>query len=362
MLLAPGRIVHRITPLKSGTRISAGFWSTGAASVCFRLGAPGDDGTWRVLSAKPSTEPGLGGYSRYELDFVVPEDVVLGAVGIEAEHAIVDDLEVQVQQLGAAGRAELRRVAHQAFLASHEGFSSDEVLLDDRRNARFLAECRQRLPGVEAADCNWTLLNLRKAGKLKVPISQRRLDALDDYLHAGEIAARHMEDRTGMNVDRVLCDPITRAQFDAIALSACPGVDPYLLRKAALRLRKARRLRPELVVRIADWGRQVVTFPAGKVREDPDLVPERPGIYILRDPSGYLYVGESRDLRARLGTQLDPTDARSVSHYLRTQGITQFTVELHVFDKDSQARRTMVRRAYESELIESRGPRFNIRP
>jgi hypothetical protein len=38
------------------------------------------------------------------------------------------------------------------------------------------------------------------------------------------------------------------------------------------------------------------------------------------------------------------------------------TIELHIFPKTSPARKLTVRRAYESELIRSREPKFNVRP
>lgn len=37
-------------------------------------------------------------------------------------------------------------------------------------------------------------------------------------------------------------------------------------------------------------------------------------------------------------------------------------VEIHSFGRDSRMQEIRVRRAYESELIRSRQPRFNIRP
>ena len=66
----------------------------------------------------------------------------------------------------ASRQAKLRDVVHPAFLTSHEGWSTDEVLLDDQRNHRFLKHCQQQAPEAEPFQCNWTLLNLRKSGAL----------------------------------------------------------------------------------------------------------------------------------------------------------------------------------------------------
>jgi len=259
-----------------------------------------------------------------------------------------------------AGR--LKEVVRQAFRETHQGFSADEILVDDRLNKAFVAACRRELPHVEEATLNRTLLNLRKAGELKVPATRRRVVRHEEYLHAAEIAARLMYDRYGTTMDRVLCDPELRREFDQQAQAVAPDVSAYRLRKAALGLRKARRLRPELAVRVADWGKQVLTLPAAKIAKSPKLVPARPGVYIFRDRSGYLYIGQSSDLQRRLAKHLDRSDRSSLAAYFASRAVEDITVELHVFDPQSKARLAEMRRAYESELIRSRKPRFNIAP
>jgi predicted GIY-YIG superfamily endonuclease len=171
-----------------------------------------------------------------------------------------------------------------------------------------------------------------------------------------------MHDKYAMTTDRVFCDPQLRAEFDRVAQAAAPGVSAYQLRKATLRLRKNRQLKPELIVRVADWGREILTFPAAAIVKSSDVVPTNPGIYIFRDDSGYLYIGESHNLRSRVEKHLDHSDRKSLAHYLWENGNTKITVELHSFDPVSKASDKMVRRAYESELIRSREPRFNIAP
>ena len=139
-------------------------------------------------------------------------------------------------------------------------------------------------------------------------------------------------------------------------------VEPYLMRKAAFGLRKNRRLVPELIVRIADWDRKISVHRAAVLSADPTIIPATPGIYIFRDRTGYLYIGESKDLRQRLTQHLHDSDRQSLANYLRRSGIEQATVEIHAFPKDSRARHVSVRRAYESSLIASRKPKFNLRP
>jgi predicted GIY-YIG superfamily endonuclease len=261
-----------------------------------------------------------------------------------------------------AAKRQLADVVALAFEETHDGWSTDEVVLKDDLNQKFLTKCRAALPDVSDAEFNWTLLNLRKAGKLGAVATKRTRQDHDDYQHAAEIAARFVQDKYEQSIDRLLCDPARRAEFDKVAREVAPDVEAYRLRKAAFGLRKARQLRPELVVRVADWNKQVLTFPAADLAADGKKIPDAPGVYIFRDATGYLYIGESSSLRQRVTQHLDRSDRQSLARYLNDKGNQSITVELHVFDKDSPAKDKMRRRAYESELIRSRKPRFNIAP
>ncbi len=260
------------------------------------------------------------------------------------------------------GDETLDQVVIEAFRAVHDGWSSDEVLLDDDLNAAFIDFCRQRLPDVATVDLNWTLLNLRKAGRLQTPATRTRRMSHEPYLHAAEIAARLLYDQHRQNLDRALCDPELRAAFDRIAGQIAPDVSAYALRKAAFALRKTRRLRPELVTRVADWSRSIDVWPADELLDNPDQIAAGPGVYLFRDRSGYLYIGESSNVRRRIMQHLRSSDRPTLLDYLNRQGIEQLLVEVHSFDPQSAARRTEMRRAYESELIRSRRPRFNLAP
>lgn len=269
----------------------------------------------------------------------------------------------QPSELDADTRREVKDVARLAYVAVYDGWSTDEVLLQDKLNEQYLAECRKRMPDIREFDFNWTLLNLRKAGALKdVRSTKRRRDTHDAYLHAAEIAARFLEDRYKVNTDRVICEPELRAEYDEVARKIAPDAEPYLLRKASFTLRKSRRLQPELVLRVADWKKTVVAHAASLIADKPELIPNGPGVYIFRDGSGYLYIGESSKLRERLKSHLDDSDRQSLASYLKAEGIESVTVEVHAFDPASPARLKPQRRAYESELIRSRKPRFNLRP
>ena len=279
-------------------------------------------------------------------------------------------------------------LVRQAFVEIHAGFSADEVVVQDGLNAAFLNACARlhrrsadRLGDAKevafVAESNRALLNLRKAGGLAgddARTTRRHVDRddappLDLYRHAAEIAARRVTDAHAATLDDVLCDPVLRAAFAAEARKLA-GPVPDLwdddLRRAALSLRKQRRLRPELVVRVADWGRTLGDAPAEALAaafaagEAP--VPAVPGVYLLADAGGYLYIGEAKDLATRLRQHLDESDRTALRHHLLESGLAGVTVEWHAFDPASDARLARFRRAYESDLIASREPRYNVRP
>ena len=258
---------------------------------------------------------------------------------------------------------DIRSVVVQAFAASHSGFSSDEVLLDDQLNRAFVKECQKHLPEESVEKFNWTLINLRKAGKLShIKTTRRKRASTKDYSVIAEIVARSMLDKNSVSIDRLFANPLTRTEFDQKAKKINPEVDLYLVRKAAFQLRKARKLKPELITRIADWGREISDFPINKIKEDPNLIPKQPGIYIFHNESGYLYIGQSENLRTRLSEHFDKSSNLELANYLDNSKLNESFVEIHAFPSDSRAKDVIVRRAYESELIRSRKPKFNILP
>lgn len=256
----------------------------------------------------------------------------------------------------------IKEVVNQAYAKTHDGWSCDEVLLDDTLNKQFIDECRKQLKDASAEDLNWALLNLRKAGQLEAKATKRKAVDTRDIAHIAEIATRNLLDRHRVSTDRIMVKPELRAEFDKLALALAPNIDPYLVRRAAFRLRKTRQLKPELITRIVTWGRQVNSYSADEVQKKPDRISTNPGIYIFRDSTGYLYIGQTDNLRNRLKAHLDESHSHSLKTYLKDQGINQITIETHSFDPKSQAGEVMARRAYESELIASRKPRFNVQP
>lgn len=257
---------------------------------------------------------------------------------------------------------DIRAVVKDAFAQTHQGWSSDEVVLQDDLNQAFIKRCLTDLPDADPAELNWRLLNMRKAGLLDVPTTRSNRKSVTPWKPIAEIVARVLIDKHKVSIDKIMTSPKLRQEFDSGVQGIDADADLYSVRKAAFGLRKQRRLKPELIARIADWGREITTLPLQAVRDDGDTVPELPGIYIFRDQTGYLYIGQSENLRSRLKEHLDQSSNFSLAKYLSDQQHDNVTIELHTFAGDSRAKETMVRRAYESELIASRKPKFNIQP
>ena len=270
---------------------------------------------------------------------------------------------VAAWQTNKAAEVDVAASVTTAFAQTHDGYSTDEVLLQDKLNQAFIAACKKQLPDAGEKELNWKLLNLRKAGKLKDIKTTRRVKSdTSGVTFIAEIAARNVQDKHKASTDSVMADPKLRKLFDQQVKKLSPDADLYLARKSAFQLRKTRRLKPELITRIADWNREINEFPLENVRNDFDQIPELPGIYIFRDATGYLYIGQSADLRERLKEHLDDSSNKGLGKYLVDSGSKKLSIEIHSFPADSRAKDVRVRRAYESELIRSRKPRFNISP
>lgn len=273
------------------------------------------------------------------------------------------DLENPFANWSSKRKKKLESLVDSAFSETHQGYSADEILLDDTLRKKFLASCQQADSNATEFQCCWALLNLRKAGKLSRKSTKRRPAAdLESILPLAESAARSIQDEHNVSTDKMVAHPGLRKQFDDLILNLNSGADLYAYRKAAFRLRKTRKLKPELIVRVADWNKVVLRKLASEFAKNLDSVPKKPGVYLFFDQSGYLYIGEAKNLRDRLKQHLDESDRASLANYFKQNKLSKIQIEIHVFDPQSDGRKVSARRAYESELIRTRNPRFNIRP
>jgi predicted GIY-YIG superfamily endonuclease len=253
-----------------------------------------------------------------------------------------------------------------AFAVTHDGWSVDEVLIRDDLREQFLRECARSSQASRSSGWDKStlvkLIQIRKAGKLDIASTKRQEGDLEGVLPAAEIASRQMVDQHQANIDQWLVDPKLLGEFDSMVQAIAPGTKAYDARKGALQLRKTRRLQPELISRVVDWKREILEMTVEEASRGLSSLPISAGIYIFRDATGYLYIGQSNHLRSRLTKHLQDSDRKSLSAYLKEHGAKEMVLELHVFGDDSPATRKVVREAYESDLIRTRKPRLNIAP
>ena len=205
----------------------------------------------------------------------------------------------------------------EAFAKTNRGFSVDRVVADPILNTDFQMQCdRLSIPGT-AAERNRFLFRIRKSGKLKaagVPTNKRTLfewDYMDAFLYASDIAWRRTSELyADASIDEILCDPRLAETFDKIAMSLADGFTSLEYRWAALKLRKQGSMGRRNAEKLKPKGMGLKRF------KDKDLcalnqfdlidVNPSPGVYAIRDESkrGFLYAGETSNLRARLELQL----------------------------------------------------------
>jgi len=150
-------------------------------------------------------------------------------------------------------------------------------------------------------------------------------------------------------------DPAKATEFDEVAGRIAPGYSPLQYRWAALGLRKAKKLEPELVGRIAPPV-DVVNIRVCDII--PDLLPMSQGLYLFIAADQLLYVGETENLRKRLKKHLDHSDNKGLARWIWEFGIEKLHLEMQMLEDGTESR---VRRALELELIRSRRPIFNVK-
>jgi hypothetical protein len=243
-----------------------------------------------------------------------------------------------------------------AYIETRSGYSADVVIANPDLNERFIRACRERGVADQPVAINLALLQARKTNRLRGLERSKslRINDQDDYKYACEIAARFIERRHQVSLDQILCDPKVAAEFDEIAAKICPGYGSFHYRWAALNLRKARKLKPEV------GGRLIRPEYCTNQKASEVVVaeiPERAGTYLFYNQTCALYVGEACNLYVRLKRHFDHSDNRGLAHWIWAHGTNDLHVEYHVLPEGVSTRQ---RKALEAELISSRRPIFNI--
>lgn len=279
------------------------------------------------------------------------------------------DPTVKIKKLSKESKTQLDQIVQDSYRKHVLPFPSDTVLTDQNRRRSFLDHCMKKKKSLNSLDdlkethfC-WRLLTLRKAGKLPKSTQRKKTpNPTASQRISAEMAARGCEERFSVNLDRILSHPTGRTTFTRLCGVELQSTEATVLLKAALSLRKARRLRPELTRQLIQWKPAIKSQSVEQWESKILSIPDLPGIYIFRDKTGYLYIGEAANLRKRIQTHLNDSDRKSLSTYFGKNDLNRITLDLHIFPKKSPGKKVAVRRAYESELIRSRKPKFNIRP
>jgi excinuclease UvrABC nuclease subunit len=137
-------------------------------------------------------------------------------------------------------------------------------------------------------------------------------------------------------------------------MKLAPGFSSFEYRWAALGLRKRRRLRPEMLVRVVKPKSMNQSSVKDLVIND---IPPLSGLYVFYISNCALYVGETENLRKRIGKHLDHSDNKGLAQWLWGHGTDDLHLEFQVLPTGTSSR---IRKALEVELILSRGPHFNV--
>lgn len=243
-----------------------------------------------------------------------------------------------------------------ALDAASDGYAPDRVVADPEMNAKFLFECSRLGLSESPTKLNHALLNLRKSGQLLGRKSKRTSFANQkDYVFAAEMAVRFLERRDEVSLDDIICDPARASEFDCLVAELAPGYSPLQYRWAALSLRKASRLKPEIISKVI--RPMSVTHCRTDYLTLNDIAGQQ-GLYLFYTNSVTLYVGESENLRNRIAKHLDHSDNKELARWFWQYGQESVHLELQVLPAETPVKH---RRALESELIRSRSPIFNVK-
>ncbi|MEO1497870.1 MAG: restriction endonuclease subunit S [Planctomycetota bacterium] len=188
----------------------------------------------------------------------------------------------------------------EAFRKSHDGWSTDYVVVCPEANARFLDAASRLGIDAPAVAINKYLLNLRKTLKAELPKATRRHrveKGLAPFEFVSEWSVRIVQQRLKQELNRepsldtIFCDPELAARFDEVAARLKNKFSPLDYRWTALKLRKQKRGK----------ARDLVEFDAPlEIEQAADTVPDGPGAYQIVAGGEPLFVGHTSSLRDQL--------------------------------------------------------------
>jgi len=176
-------------------------------------------------------------------------------IGIEYSKSIAKSAFKRIQEGPVRLENSFETAVMRAFFSIHEGESTEEVIINDSLRNAFIKACDDELTRMglrrrKEFDYNWTLETLRKKGKLGGVFNRerRRTSHVKDsnFKRAKDVVVKIMDAGLPKDVDRIMCDPDLRREFDEKTKRIAPGIDLYLVRKAALNCRKKGRHKNKL--------------------------------------------------------------------------------------------------------------------
>lgn len=190
-----------------------------------------------------------------------------------------------------------------AYRKTAKGKSTDFLLCDPELNSAFVAACKKKGLAGGAFVWNRILLRLRKAGRLPKASQAARVrtfESMDAFSFASEIAMQSLGNDYGLKIDDILCEPKFATEFDRIASDFAPGFTSFDYRWAALAVRKrAITAKKAATTNCLEWMERELPRPIPLSRSLSEDY-ERPGVYVVSNHVHKLYVGETRNLRARI--------------------------------------------------------------
>jgi hypothetical protein len=178
------------------------------------------------------------------------------------------------------------------------------------------------LIGLNTSDANLTLWNARRSGRLSHLKPSRRHSPpkkLDAYEFVCEWAYRFLiaellqkgHQRRSTTLERILCYPEWRGQFDELVTRIKPGFSPLDYRWVATRIRKRSRVQAALPASLFDD-----VLPAA---EAPKKLPDLPGVYLIRSATEErLYTGWTPNLREQANRLVDTGHGEIIPGWLLT--------------------------------------------
>ncbi|TWT62795.1 DNA-methyltransferase [Rubinisphaera italica] len=235
----------------------------------------------------------------------------MSAPGTWAKKSARAQNRTNIHQEEAAAETPLRLTLaglKEAFLAAHQGYSVDRLLLDPDLNAAFHESCRQAGLFGDPQTWNLLLLRLRRDGELQEVPCPRRTDMswpeIDTILSGCEISLQTLLVETQTNhLTEIMSDPELLQRFNDRARLLSPGATTFKYRWAAVMLsRQTGIAHKRASILAAAYDDSIERRLSAPEKLDDSLIsklPECSGLFLIAADEP-LYCGETLNLKLRV--------------------------------------------------------------